>query len=146
MDAVVFDWDGTLVDTLPAITRANAEVLASYGVAYDDATYRAAYSPDWRSMYRRLGVPGSEIEAAGGRWLGVYRALMRDAQAFAGVHEALGRLRAAGFAMGLVTDESSDRFPAEKRTFLVNRWQAPLFNKELTFDRSTSGSARGRTA
>ena len=46
MKAVVFDWDGTLVDTLPAITRANAEVLQSFGVAYDDVAYRAAYSPD----------------------------------------------------------------------------------------------------
>ena len=103
MDAVVFDWDGTLVDTLPAITLANAEVLGSYGVAYDDATYRAAYSPDWRAMYRRLGVPDAEIEAAGGRWLGAYRALMGDAVAFPGVAEALARLKDAGFTMGLVT-------------------------------------------
>jgi HAD superfamily hydrolase (TIGR01549 family) len=103
MDAVIFDWDGTLVDTLPAITMANAEVLATYGVAYDDAAYRAAYSPDWRSMYRRLGVPGSEIEAAGGRWLGAYRALMGGAQAFPGVHDALLQLQEAGFTMGLVT-------------------------------------------
>jgi phosphoglycolate phosphatase len=103
MDAVIFDWDGTLVDTLPAITRANAEVLASYGLAYDDAAYRAAYSPDWRSMYRRLGVPDPEIEAAGGRWLGTYRALMVGAQAFPGVLDALGRLRQAGFTTGLVT-------------------------------------------
>jgi HAD superfamily hydrolase (TIGR01549 family) len=103
VDAVIFDWDGTLVDTLPAITRANAEVLGSYGVAYDDDAYRAAYSPDWRGMYRRLGVPAAAIEEAGGRWLGAYRALMGEARAFAGVDEALGRLRDAGFTMGLVT-------------------------------------------
>ena len=111
MDAVVFDWDGTLVDTLPAITRANAEVLESYGVAYDDAAYRAAYSPDWRSMYRRLGVPEADIEAAGGRWLGTYRALMGGARAFPGVPEALVRLREAGLTMGLVT--AGDRHVVE---------------------------------
>jgi HAD superfamily hydrolase (TIGR01549 family) len=103
VDAIVFDWDGTLVDTLPAITRANAEVLGSYGVGYDDAAYRAAYSPDWRAMYRRLGVPDSEIEAAGGRWLGAYRALMGEARAFPGVADALAELRRAGLVMGLVT-------------------------------------------
>ena len=100
---MVFDWDGTLVDTLPAITRANAEVLGAYGVHYDEAAYRAAYSPDWRAMYRRLGVPESEIEAAGGRWLGAYRALMGDASAFPGVGDALAALTEAGFTMGLVT-------------------------------------------
>ncbi|MBI3745320.1 MAG: HAD-IA family hydrolase [Chloroflexi bacterium] len=103
MDAVVFDWDGTLVDTLPAITKANAEVLGSYGVRYDDAAYRAAYSPDWRGMYRRLGVPAAEIEAAGGRWLEAYRALMGEARAFPGVADALAALRRAGYVMGLVT-------------------------------------------
>ena len=103
MDAVIFDWDGTLVDTLPAITQANAEVLGSYGVHYDDAAYRAAYSPDWRGMYRRLGVPDSRIDEAGGRWLTAYRALMSEARAFPGVSRALARLREGGFTMGLVT-------------------------------------------
>ena len=111
VDAIVFDWDGTLVDTLPAITTANAEVLASYGVEYDEATYRAAYSPDWRGMYRRLGVPEADIEAAGGRWLGAYRALMGDARAFPGVIDALAALRGAGFTMGLVT--AGDRVVVE---------------------------------
>ncbi|MBI2762344.1 MAG: HAD family hydrolase [Chloroflexi bacterium] len=103
MKAVVFDWDGTLVDTLPAITRANAEVLQSFGVAYDDAAYRAAYSPDWRSMYRRLGVPVEQIEEAGWRWLGAYRSLMTEVQAFAGVEVAVRRLQEAGYLMGIVT-------------------------------------------
>lgn len=103
MRAVVFDWDGTLVDTLPAITRANAEVLGSLGVGYDDAAYRAAYSPDWRSMYRRLGVPAEQIEDAGWRWLGAYRSLMTEVQTFAGVEVAVRRLRDAGYLMGIVT-------------------------------------------
>lgn len=103
MGFVIFDWDGTLVDTLPAITQANAEVLASYGVAYDDATYRAVYSPDWRGMYQRLGVPADRIEEAGWRWLGAYRARMADARAFPGTLAALGRLAGAGYRMGLVT-------------------------------------------
>ncbi|MBX9680461.1 MAG: zf-HC2 domain-containing protein [Gemmataceae bacterium] len=35
--------------------------------------------------------------------------------------------------------EASDRFPAEKRPFLVNVWQTPRFNKELDFSRSSFG-------
>lgn len=103
MKAIVFDWDGTLVDTLPAITVANAEVLRSFGVAYDDAAYRAAYSPDWRAMYRRLGVPEPFIEDAGARWLGAYRDLMTEVRAFDGVNRAVERLAGAGFQLGIVT-------------------------------------------
>ena len=103
MKAMIFDWDGTLVDTLPAITRANAEVLGSYGVAYDDAAYRAAYSPDWRRMYRRLGVPVEHVEEAGGRWLSEYRSLMTEVRAFAGVESAVQRLAGTGYELGIVT-------------------------------------------
>lgn len=102
MDAVVFDWDGTLVDTLPAILQANTEVLVEYGLTFDEARYRAAYVPDWRLMYQRLGVPDVHLEAAGARWLALYRAA-EPPRPFRGVRHALRRLSAAGYVMGLVT-------------------------------------------
>jgi phosphoglycolate phosphatase-like HAD superfamily hydrolase len=103
MAAIVFDWDGTLVDTLPAILRANIEVLREYRVPFDEARYRAAYTPDWRLMYRRLGVPEAAIEAAGTRWLELFRVTETVLAPFPGVGVALGRLAAAGHRMGLVT-------------------------------------------
>lgn len=39
----------------------------------------------------------------------------------------------------LSVSELNDRFPEEKRTFLVHRWQAPRFNKEAEFDRGSYG-------
>ena len=136
MDAVVFDWDGTLVDTLPAITRANAEVLESYGIRYDDAEYRAAYSPDWRRMYQRLGLPAAIVEEAGLRWLGAYRALMGEARAFPGVGEALDRLQAAGLTMGLVT--AGDRAVVEhqlRSTGLERHMQVRVCGDDLPFSK-----------
>jgi phosphoglycolate phosphatase-like HAD superfamily hydrolase len=102
MDAVVFDWDGTLVDSLPAIMRANATVLAGYGIPFDEARYRAAYVPDWRLMYQRLGLAEAHLEAAGASWLDLYRSAPLP-RPFSGVRTALRRLSEAGYAMGLVT-------------------------------------------
>lgn len=119
MAAVVFDWDGTLVDTLPAIYRANVDVLLQYGVPFDEARYRAAYTPDWRVMYRRLGVPAAAIEAAGARW----RELFREAQAlapFPGVEPALRRLIEAGNVLGLVTAGDRDVVEDQLRRFGLN--------------------------
>lgn len=103
MDAVVFDWDGTLVDSLPAITRANAEVMRSYGIAFDADVYRQAYSPDWQSMYARLGIPSAEVHEAGLRWLDAYRRDVVEPTAMPGAEAALERLAAAGLRLGLVT-------------------------------------------
>ena len=102
MDAIVFDWDGTLMDSLAAVFDANAKVLAEFGVPFDEARYRAAYTPDWRVMYERLGVPLATMEAAGDRWLELY-ADTDDAQLLPGAAKALRRLADAGFVLGLVT-------------------------------------------
>jgi pyrophosphatase PpaX len=102
MAVVVFDWDGTLVDTLPAILQANVEVLVDYGVPFDEARYRAAYVPDWRLMYRRLGVPEMHLEDAGARWLALYKRAELP-RSFRGARRALQRLVEAGYTMGLVT-------------------------------------------
>lgn len=102
MDAIVFDWDGTLVDSLPAIFDANTQVLAEYGLPFDPVLYRAAYVPDWRRMYQRLGVPDDALDTAGARWLALYRAT-EGAGLLPRVAESLQRLSDAGFVMGLVT-------------------------------------------
>ena len=102
MDAIVFDWDGTLMDSLAAVFEANAKVLGEYGVPFDEDRYRAAYTPDWRVMYQRLGLPESAMEAAGDRWLELYGDT-DDADLLPGAAEALRRLADAGFVLGLVT-------------------------------------------
>ena len=107
MDAVIFDWDGTLVDSLPEIFRANVEVLREYEVPFDEDRYRAAYVPDWRLMYQRLGVPPEHLDAAGLRWRELYASAPMPSP-FDGVHAALERLSEAGYVMGLVTAGDRD--------------------------------------
>lgn len=102
MDAIVFDWDGTLIDSLPAIYDANEQVLAEFGLPFDAERYRAAYVPDWRLMYQRLGVPDEHLEGVGTRWLELYRE-MAEAELLPRIAESLRRLADAGFVMGLVT-------------------------------------------
>ena len=116
MDAIVFDWDGTLVDSLPAIFDANMRVLEEYDLPFDDARYRAAYVPDWRLMYQRLGVPEDALDAAGLRWLELYRAA-GAAGLLPRVAESLHRLRDAGFVMGLVTAGDRDVVEAQLERF-----------------------------
>src|SRR5205085_9855108 len=102
MDAIVFDWDGTLIDTLPAIYEANRLVLAEHGLPFDADRYRAAYVPDWRLMYQRLGVPDDKLESVGVRWLELYR-LAGEARLLPGSAESLRPLSDARFVLGLVT-------------------------------------------
>jgi pyrophosphatase PpaX len=100
--AVLFDWDGTLVDTLGYMWEATEVVTRHYGLAVDEARYRAEFSPDWRLLYRRFGMAEGDIEPAGELWWSVYRG-HREAALLPGARRAVVRLREAGYLTGLVT-------------------------------------------
>lgn len=102
MEAVVFDWDGTLVDTLAAVYRANEVVFAAIDLPFDEALYRLHYAPDWRLMYRRLGVPPERLDEAGEHWTRTIGTAPL-AEPFRGSIEAVRSLAGSGVALGLVT-------------------------------------------
>ncbi|HEX3264635.1 MAG TPA: HAD hydrolase-like protein [Candidatus Limnocylindrales bacterium] len=118
MDAIVFDWDGTLCDSLPAIYDANRQVLEEYGLPFDDQRYREAYTPDWRVMYQRLGIPAAAIDAAGRRWVELY-ADAAESGLLPRVQESLERLVAAGFVIGLVTAGARDVVASQLERFEI---------------------------
>ena len=103
MEAILFDWDGTLVDSLDAFHVANATVMEAFGLPFDVVTNRRNYVPDWREMYRRLGVPGDRLDEANALWEATFGASGDAVVAFPGALEALQRLAAAGAALGIVT-------------------------------------------
>jgi HAD superfamily hydrolase (TIGR01549 family) len=102
MEAIVFDWDGTLVDTLAALYRANVAALDAFGIPFDQTLLRRHYTADWRLMYRRLGIPPERLDEANDRWLAHYQG-GSEVKPFPGAVEALERLRDAGVVIGLVT-------------------------------------------
>ncbi len=99
--AAVFDWDGTIVDTMAMIYRANVASLAHYGITMSRAWFRERYTPDWRKGYRELGVPEHLWDEMAGRW-STEMARMRP-KAFPWARGGLRRLRSHGVRVGLVT-------------------------------------------
>jgi len=103
VEAILFDWDGTLVDSLGAFHAANEAVMTAFGLPFDVVAYRRHYVPDWREMYRRLGVPGDRLEEANAIWETVFGADGDSVRAFPGAAPALERLRETGATLGIVT-------------------------------------------
>jgi HAD superfamily hydrolase (TIGR01549 family) len=101
MGTILFDWDGTIVDSIQALFETDAAVCRRIGVPFDEAIFRQTFSPDWRLMYRRLGIPDERVDEAAGVWTATFHS--DRTQPFPGVVDALGRLAAAGHRLGLVT-------------------------------------------
>jgi HAD superfamily hydrolase (TIGR01549 family) len=111
VNAILFDWDGTLADSLGMFFQANEAVMASFGLPFDEALYRRLYTPDWRVVYRRLGVPDGRLEEANELWHRHFNERGGETMPLPGAVEALQALDAAGYRLGVVT--AGDRVVVE---------------------------------
>ena len=99
--AAVFDWDGTIVDTMDMIYRANVVALGQVGITMSREWFDEHYSPDWRRSYRELGIPHDLWGEVGDRWAAEMSRMRPKALPWA--RGALRRLRRHGVRVGLVT-------------------------------------------
>jgi phosphoglycolate phosphatase len=130
MKAVLFDWDGTLADSLGALFAANVAVMATFGLPFDEDLYRRHFAPDWRLMYERLGVPPDRLDEANALWVAAY-AGGRETVLLSGVPEALDRLARAGIRLGLVTAGHREIVqPQLERLGLLERFEVAVFGTD----------------
>lgn len=106
----MFDWDGTIADSLGLIFRAERPVMRRFGVPMTRARFRATYSPDWQSRYRELGIPEDGWPEASRLW--AEGMLAGRPRAFPWARRALRRLATHGIRLALVT--ASDRAIVER--------------------------------
>ncbi len=109
MLTILFDWDGTIVDSMPAILQTEAAICRHFGLSFDESIFRRTYSPNWSLTYRSLGVPEDRFQEADQIWATTFHS--EKMRPFLGVENALARLAAAGYALGIVT--SADRAEVE---------------------------------
>ena len=109
--AVIFDLDGTLMNTAGEIDAALARTFDSLGVArLPRANVEALIGKGVRSLLERAlahqGAAGVDLDAAVERFESDYAALVAtEADLFPGVREGLDMLRAAGILLGVVTNK-----------------------------------------
>ena len=119
--AVVFDLDGTLVDTVPARIRGWREVLTGHGIDVSDDTLGPMIGMDGRRLAR-------EAAAAAGRKLGEDEADRLDREAgerfdrhngaprqLPGARAVLDRLDAAGIPWAIATSSRAAQIAASVR-------------------------------
>jgi HAD superfamily hydrolase (TIGR01549 family) len=108
---LLFDWDGTVVDSAELGLTAYEKAFAELGVPFDHETYRAVYSPNWLSVYEGMGLPKEKWPRADELWTHHYGEL--SAELIEGAGETLAQLRQKGFRMGVVSSGNDCRVNRE---------------------------------
>jgi pyrophosphatase PpaX len=109
--AVLFDWDGTILDSAEATYRCYCRLFASYSIAFDRDTFARTYCPDWHRTYEDVGLARAAWEEADARWQILYREA--PAELIPGARQALARAGGSGRSTGVVTSGTRSRVVQE---------------------------------
>lgn len=116
--AVLFDWDGTLLDSYQADAYAYERMFQALGIGWTLRDLERHYSPDWYQVYRAACLPRARWDEADRLWRHYYR--QRQPRLLPGARRVLRRL-AASHTLGLVTSGDRRRVRRQLRRFGLSR-------------------------
>lgn len=112
--AVLFDWDGTLLDSYAADARAYLSMFRTLGVSWTVREIDRHYSPNWYRVYRAARLPRTHWQNADRLWALAYA--KENPKLLPGAGSVLRRL-ARDFQLGLVTSGNRNRVRRQLRAF-----------------------------
>jgi pyrophosphatase PpaX len=115
---VLFDWDGTLLNSFEADSSAYLAMFQQMGIEWGLDELAEHYPPNWYDVYRAAGLPEQRWDAADTAWRKHYSGfrpkLITGAR---GVLTSVGRQ----YRLGLVTSGDRDRVLRQLREFKLTR-------------------------
>lgn len=112
MARIIFDLDGTLIDSIGSLVAAVNALLAEFGRDPLDEAMVSGFVGHGvtvlmtRALTHTGGIPGGDVAPHVGRFQAIYNAdPVAGTRVYAGVHEALGALAAAGHGLGVCTQK-----------------------------------------
>ena len=108
---LLFDWDGTIVDSHQLGLMAFERSFADLGVTFDYEIYSRVYSPNWYSVYEAMGLPNEKWDRADELWIQHYGD--QTAQPIAGAADTIRALHEHGYQLGVVSSGSECRVNRE---------------------------------
>jgi phosphoglycolate phosphatase len=115
---VLFDWDGTLIDSYGADSSAYLAMFSKMGIPWGLEELARHYSPNWYRVYRAAKLPRARWDDADRAWRAQYAKY--SPQLIAGARQVLARLGRVHH-LGLVTSGDRDRVTRQLRAFRLTQ-------------------------
>lgn len=112
--AVLFDWDGTLLNSYVADSRAYLAMFRALGISWTMREVDRHYSPNWHLVYKAARIKRADWARADRLWAQAYRS--ERPRLLGGARDVLRRLE-RHFVLGLVTSGNRKRVRRQLREF-----------------------------
>lgn len=104
--AVIFDLDGTILDSAPIICAAMAQATTDFGHPREPEVFRPYIGPPpWHTFAEVTGESEEFVERLVPHYRAIYDAMMAATPAFEGVPKVIRELAAAGVPMAVATSK-----------------------------------------
>lgn len=114
LSGVLFDWDGTLINSYRADTSAYLFMFRKMGISWGIAELEKHYSPNWYHVYRAARLPRRHWKEADRLWRAHYAT--HRPKLISGVRRVLSKIGSV-HQLGLVTSGDRDRVTRQLREF-----------------------------
>ena len=118
LHAVLFDWDGTLLDSYHADSQAYLGMFRALGVNWGLDELEQHYSPDWYAVYRAAKIPKERWGEADRVWREFYA--KHPSKLMAATRKVLAQL-SGRHELGLVSSGDRNRVSRQLREFRLTR-------------------------
>jgi HAD superfamily hydrolase (TIGR01509 family) len=117
LEYVLFDWDGTLLDSFEADANAYMSMFGALGMSWSITELKRCYSPNWHHVYRAAHLSHAKWEEADRLWRLFYRKQQPKLQPGA---ERVLRTLDRRFKLALVSSGSRSRVRRQLREHNVS--------------------------
>lgn len=118
LQAILFDWDGTLLDSFDADSSAYLAMFQALGIPWGLKELAIHYTPNWHRVYRAAGIPRSKWDLADKLWAKNYA--HHAPKLIPGARSVLAWV-ARRYQIGLVTSGDRVRVLRQLRYFALTR-------------------------
>ncbi len=118
LHGVLFDWDGTLLNSYHADSQAYLGMFRELGVGWGLAELEQHYSPDWYAVYRAANIPETRWDEANRVWRAHYA--KHPSKLMGPARRVLAQL-SKRHRLGLVSSGDRDRVSRQLREFGLTR-------------------------
>ena len=108
---LLFDWDGTLLDSADRSFLAFEKALREFGIILTSEAYANCYAPNWYTMYEALNLPTECWHQANELWIQHYG--QESSELVPDARETLLSLGRKGYSLGIVTSGTRVRVTRE---------------------------------
>jgi len=131
INTLLFDWDGTIVDSAHLGLQAFQQAFTELGEPFMLDVYESTYSPNWYATYEALGLPREKWQRADELWLVHYGDQL--AELIEGVGDVLLGFHRDGYKLGVVSSGSHNRVRREiESSRLTDIFSVVICNDQVT--------------